>query len=117
MLYLLKYQKDRFKPLFESFQYDLPRPEICCEIGYIYKEKQDYRRAKYWFTRALAFEMPDGNLGFHFHDYAGYIPCMELCVCCDKMGLREDAIRYNEMAGEYKPDDRGIYTIRNTLRN
>jgi len=101
----LKYQRDRLKPLLESFQYDLPRPEVCCEIGYIYKEKQDYHRAKYWFERALAYEQPEGNLGFQFHDSAEYIPAMELCVCCDNLGMREEAIRYNEMAGGFKPED------------
>ena len=101
----LKYHRDRLKPLFESFQYDLPRPEICCEIGYIYKEKRDFRQAKYWFERALAFEQPEGNLGFQFHDSAEYIPAMELCVCCDNLGQREEAIRYNEMAGRFKPND------------
>jgi glycosyltransferase involved in cell wall biosynthesis len=101
----LKYHRDRLKPLFESFQYDLPRPEVCCEIGYFFKERQDYRRAKYWFERALAFEPTAGNLGFQFHDYTGYIPCMELCVCCNKLGNQEESIRYNEKAGEFKPED------------
>lgn len=103
----LKYEKERLTPLFQSFTYDLPRPEVCCEIGYYFKDKQDYRQSKFWFERAYCFEKPEGSLGFQFHDYAGYIPCMELCVCCDKLGMREEAIRYNELAGSFKPDDPG----------
>lgn len=103
----LKYHKNRLMPLYRSFEYDLPRPETCCEIGYFYKEQQDYRQAKYWFEQALGQEIPEGNLGFQFHDYAGYIPCMELCVCCDRLGMLEEAIRYNKRAGIYKPDDPG----------
>jgi len=38
---LSNYEK-AFKALIRSFEYDTPRAEISCEIGYYYMNKNDY---------------------------------------------------------------------------
>ncbi|MCL2421499.1 MAG: glycosyltransferase family 2 protein, partial [Defluviitaleaceae bacterium] len=38
--------------LLKSFEYDAPRAEICSEIGYFYKRKNDYATALKWFKIA-----------------------------------------------------------------
>ena len=37
-------------------------------------------------------------------DCYGYIPCLQLCVCYDRLGEREAAAHYNRLAGEIRPE-------------
>ncbi len=98
--------KRRMDALLRSFTYDLPRAEICCELGYLYKQKADYRRAAFWFETALRLDKPTS--GFIQLDYYGYIPNMELCVCHDRLGNKQLALAYNERAAAIKPDDPAV---------
>ena len=95
-------QEKRLESLFRSFQYDSPRAEICCEIGYYYKDRQDYKQAIDWFRIALALGEPV-SMGFILRDYWGYIPHIELCVCYYKLGNIEKAEYHNTQAGLLKP--------------
>ncbi|MFZ5974499.1 MAG: tetratricopeptide repeat-containing glycosyltransferase family 2 protein [Bacillota bacterium] len=104
----LKDQTGRLHALLRSFEYDTPRAEACCDIGYYFKEQRDYNRARFWFELALKLEKPKGNMGFNMVDYWGYIPCMELCACYDKLGMLDEAIKYHKMAKEFKPDDPAV---------
>lgn len=98
----------RLKSLLRSMEYDLPRAEACCELGYYYKQLTDYKKAMFWFELAMKLQKPLDNLGFHWHDYYDYIPSIELSVCCDKLGLLDEAIRYNELAGTFKPNNTSV---------
>jgi glycosyltransferase involved in cell wall biosynthesis len=91
-----------------SFVYDVPRPDLCCNIGNHFKQQGDYTKAKFWYLTALNYQKPAQSLGFQHPEYYGYIPAIELCVCCDKLGETEEAIRYNRMAGEFKPGDPAV---------
>ncbi len=88
-----------------SFSYDLPRAEACCQLGYIYKLRQDYARAVFWFELAASLKKPEQSWGFINHSYYGYIPCIELAVCYDKLGDLDKAAHFNRLAGEHKPGD------------
>jgi tetratricopeptide (TPR) repeat protein len=94
--------------LLRSFQYDLPRGEICTRIGYHFKGLNQTKLAVYWFEAILQLEYPSESWGFLQKDHWGYIPCLELCVCYDKLGNREKAIEYNEKAAAYKPDSAAV---------
>lgn len=94
--------------LTRSFLYDTPRAEICCQIAYIYKAKEDFERAAFWFQLATTLKKPENSWGFIQNDFWGYVPCIELSVCFDQLGRREDAERYNELAGKYKPNDPSV---------
>jgi len=37
-----------------------------------------------------------------------YVPCIELSVCYDHLGRREEAEQFNELAGKYKPNDPSV---------
>ncbi len=91
--------------LFQSFLYDSPRAEICCEIGYIKFEEQKYHEAIFWYELASKMKYSAENGGFSSVDCYGYIPYMQLCVCYDKIGDHINACMYNEKAGEIKPND------------
>lgn len=94
---------EAFAAVCRSFSYDLPRAEACCRAGYCLMKRGKYRTAAFWFELALKLTPPENNWGFCEHDYLGYIPCVELAVCHDRLGEYEKALEYNERAGEYKP--------------
>ena len=107
--YKMKDDKENaLKAMLKSLEYAAPRAEICCELGYYYKDKGDYKNAIIWFKLATQLEKPEGNWGFVSCDYWGYIPNIELCVCFDKLGNIEEAIRYNNKAAENKPNNASV---------
>lgn len=100
--------KKALEALLQSFQYDTPRAEICCQIGYHFKSQNNYRLAAYWFETALTLERPKDSWGFHQEDYWSYIPCIECSVCFDKLGDYKKAIQYNEKAALFKPNSPAV---------
>ena len=90
-----KDSKNSLRAMLKSFEYDTPRAELCCQIGYYYKNNGNYYHALFWFNLATILEKPENSWGFIDHDSWGYIPCIELSVCYDKLGNIEEAIRYN----------------------
>lgn len=100
--YMLGKQDDALMMLFKSFEYDLPRAEVCCDIGKHFLDRQKYNIAAYWYQRALACSKLPGE-GFIQLDCYDYIPYLQLCVCYDRMGDLKEARKYNEKAGQVKP--------------
>ena len=100
--------KNRLKALFRSFEYDLPRAEICCEIGKFYLDNNEYERAIFWYELIINTQLKNDTIGFVLNDCYGYIPNIQLCVCYYKIGNREKAIEYNEKAAKFKPDDPSV---------
>lgn len=99
---------EALRALGRSFVYDIPRAETCCAMGYVWKARGDWRRAAYWFRLAAESEPPADSWGFSQEDCRGYIPCMELAVCCDALGRTDEAERYNERAAGFKPEDPAV---------
>ena len=88
---------------FKGLTYDVPRSKSLCRIGELFFKSKRFYEAKYWYEAALNTPHTQ-NLGFNEMDYDGYIPALQLCVICDRLGDREKAVYYNEIAGDYKPD-------------
>lgn len=100
-------QKDAaLTALFRAFTYDTPRAEICCLIGNIFMEKCEYEQAVYWFETALTLPEKEEAGGFIDIDSYGYLPCIQLCVCYDKLKDYKTAETYNLRAGTYRPDSK-----------
>ena len=104
----LEDSKNALGAMFRSFSYDTPRGEICCQIGYHFKNNNQFRQAVYWFETALSLEKPIDSWGFYQKDYWGYIPCLECVVCYDKLGNHIKAEEYNDKAAIYKPDSPAV---------
>ena len=100
--------KISLKTMLRSFEYDTPRAEICCQIGYYYKNKENYNHALFWFDLATKLKKPEKSWGFINNDCWDFIPCIELSVCYDKLGDSEGSIKYNNKAAEYKPDNPSV---------
>ena len=90
--------------MFRSFQFDTPRAELCCQIGYYFKLRGQWRQAAFWFDLASKLERPQNSWGFAQEDCWGYIPSIECAVCYDKLGDYGKAERYNNRAAEFKPN-------------
>lgn len=101
----LNRHEEALEVLFESFRYNVPRAEICCEIGNIFIYKNDYNKAIFWYELALLIEEPKEKWGFIIKDYWGFIPCIQLGICYYYLGDIEKAIYYNEEALKMKPTD------------
>lgn len=89
--------------LFKSFEYDVPRAEICCEIGNYFISSKQYQIASFWYETALKSDINLRKNGFIQPDSYHFIPAIQLCVCYDKLGFYEKAQNYNDLAGSYKP--------------
>lgn len=94
---------DALMTLLRSMSYDLPRAELCCDIGNYFLEHGSFPRAIYWYEAALNTEKNECAGGFVLPDCYDYIPLLQLCVCYDKLGNRQKAKEYNDRAGICKP--------------
>ena len=88
-----------------ALAYGPPQAELCCDLGQFFLDREEYPAALFWYETALSRPREDRAGAFVAPDCYGYIPCMQLCVCHYRLGNRELARRYNQMAGTFKPDD------------
>ena len=93
-----------FEFLFNSFKFDTPRAEICCSIGELFMKQGDYGKAIFWFELALTLPRDESRGGFTDINAYGYLPCIQLCVCFDKLKNYAKAEEYNNRAGAYRPN-------------
>lgn len=96
--------KEALEILVYTLSFSEPRADICCEIGQTLILRNEFSKAIFWFELALRLPHFDCGGGFINADCYGYLPCIELCVCHDKIGNRALAQKYNLMAGSYRPD-------------
>lgn len=89
--------------LFTSFLYDSPRAEVCCDIGNLFLSLNEYKKAVYWFQCALRAERHMESGAFVDRNAYGYLPCIQLAVCYDRLKDYRAAEKYNELAGGYRP--------------
>ena len=101
--YHLAQAQDALFMLLRSMSFDLPRAELCCEIGKHFLEHRNYDNAIFWYKVALDLPKREHSGGFVQPDCHDYVPLLQLCVCYDRLGDRQKAIEYNERAGACKP--------------
>ncbi len=96
-------EQDALDALLRSMSFDLPRAELCCEIGKHFLEHGNCRNAIYWYKAALQAQKKEQSGGFVLPDCYDYVPFLQLCVCYDRLGDTKLAAEYNEKAGACKP--------------
>lgn len=89
---------------YRSFAYDRPRAELCCQIGYFYQKKDDFKSAAFWFELILFLEKPTNNWGFIQHECWDYVPFIECAVCYDRLGDYKKAQEFNNKALLVQPN-------------
>lgn len=93
-----------------------PSGELCCEIGNFFFQKADWAQAIFWYENALHAEKHPESGAFIEEDCYGYLPCIHLCICYDRLGKWENANTYNELAGMYRPMDAAVLQNRAYFR-
>lgn len=88
----------------QSLSFDIPRGELCCAIGNCFFQKAQYKQAIYWYQNATTLEIDETSGAFIEKDYYDFIPYLQLCVCFDKLGDKESAKNYNDLAAFLKPN-------------
>lgn len=106
--YALGREDKALKAMLSSFAYDIPRAETCCDIGQHFLDRELWERAEYWYRRALECERRDDRGGFVLPEAYGYLPCIQLCVCCSRQGRQEEAREFNERAAGFQPDSPAV---------
>ncbi|MGQ3379122.1 tetratricopeptide repeat-containing glycosyltransferase family 2 protein [Priestia endophytica] len=110
-IFIRKNEQDKaIKAALRSFEYDLPRAEHCCKLGYIYLTQQNIDKAIFWYDLAtkLDIQRAENTGGFVQKDYYTWIPHIQLCVCYDRIGNIEEAFEHNEKAREYAPTNPSV---------
>lgn len=97
---------------YQSFLYDTPRAELCCDIGKHFFDQERYQQAIFWYEVALHTKRNDTSGAFVRGDCYGYLPALQLCVCWWRLGHVEVAEEYNEKAGEYKVTSKEVIANR-----
>jgi len=97
--------QSELKSTIRSLQYDRPRPEFCCRLGYHFLNKQNYDSAIYWYQSAIQGEQQGNLLGFFNPTFSTWLPHLQLSVCYDKVGNYGLASQHNEIALRYRPND------------
>lgn len=103
--------------LLSTLALDTPRAEICCDIGRHFFDRQQYEQAIYWYETARTRKSDPRSGAFVQPDCYGYIPCIQLCVCYDRLGQLEKAAQLNELAAFWKPDDGAVAANRQYFRS
>lgn len=94
--------------LLRTLSLGAPRADLCCEMGRRFLERNQLDAAKFWYELApKQFEEQSG--GFVHADFGGYVPYIQLCVICDRLGDAASAARYNELAGMFKQSPAYLY--------
>ena len=94
--------------LMKSLLLDVPRAEICCQIGEHFFNKGKYAQAAFWYETARTREMNVRTGGFVQTECYGYLPNIQLAVCYDRMGMYRLASDCNERAGVFKPNSDAV---------
>lgn len=101
--------------LFKSFEYDSPRPEICCRLGYLLRGNRKYKAAVFWYELATNYVRPKDNWGFFNEAYTTWVPHINLCVCHYYLGDYQKAYEHNEIARKYRPKDENVLNNKQLL--
>lgn len=99
--------------LLKGLSYRVPSGELCCDLGKHYMDRQQFDEAVFWYLAALHAPQKTENGGFVSKECYGYLPCLQLSVCYDRMGHLENALKYHKMAGTYNPT--GELYLKNNL--
>lgn len=109
--------KNEINTLFKSFEYDIPRSQTCCYIGNYFLRNNKIEQAIYWYKLAPTLTPNLESGGFYETDYFNFIPYIQLCVCYYKLGDIKNSIKYNDMAGKFKPNDSSYLTNKEFFKN
>lgn len=93
---------------FQSFRYDIPRPESCCRLGYFFLKQNAFRQAIFWYKLATDFPLEENRWAIVNNTSRTMLPHIQLGLCYFRLGQYEQAYHHNKIALEYLPNDKDI---------
>jgi len=106
-------EEEAFDVLLQGLRLAPPTGEHCCEIGRYFYDRSEWENGVFWYENALKAEKRTEKGAFVRVECYGYLPCIQLCVCYDRLGDYERAKMYNEMAGVLNPNSDAVKQNRN----
>jgi len=98
-----KDEKSRLKALYQTFTYDIPRPEACCKLGDYFIENNSPHIAVYWYEQAIQVKL--NPQGFHYEAYSTWYPHLSLCAAYWKVNNAKQSLKHHEIVKEMRPND------------
>lgn len=105
----------KLRSLLRTMEYDIPRADFCCSIGYCHQDRGEVKKAIFWYELALRLEKPVHHFGVLNLICWTWLPHLQLCVCYGLLGELEKAYEHNEKALEYLPRDPNLLSNRAKL--
>lgn len=99
--------ENNLSSIFRSFEYDIPRPEACCRLGFHFMEQVKNYEAIFWYEQALLIKQ-NLNAPFQNKTFTTWLPHLQLCVLFDRLQQYETANSHNELARSFLPNDERI---------
>ena len=106
--YAIGDSKKAINACFRSFEFDEPRAEICCDIGKYFLDREQYKKAIFWYELALTRKLNESSGGFILLDCYNFIPYIQLCLCYFRIGDIEKSKEYNAKAESIKPNNASV---------
>lgn len=106
--YRLGNSEKQMEFIFKSFEYDAPRAEFCCRLGYHFLEKNELKKSIFWYQLATRLEKPKDSWGFFQDACWTWLPHLQLCICYYRLGDFVRSYEHNEMARLYRPNDEHV---------
>lgn len=105
-----------FQALCRTLQYDTPRSEFCCRLGAYLMAQERYAQAAYWYELAIALPERE-SMGLKDASSSTWLPHLQLCVCCSRLGDSHKANYHNEMASLYYPSHPSVTYNKTYFKN
>lgn len=115
LFYLMGNKEKEREYAFKSFEYGLPRAEICCRLGYHFLQVDEISKAIYWYLAATGLERPESGEELYYEACWTWLPHLQLCICYYRIGDYEASYRHNELAGAHRPNDEHVLHNRSLL--
>ncbi len=105
-------KENNLTSILRSFEYDIPRPEACCRLGFHFMEQVKNYDAIFWYEQALVI-IQKPNAPFQDKTFTTWLPHLQLCVLYDRLQQYELANAHNELARMFLPNDKKILFNKN----
>ncbi len=115
--YQLNDIENELKAIYLSFQYDIPRADFCCRLGFYHLNNEQLKQAIFWYKLATQLGIENSPWGLVNHRCATWLPHLQLCVCYSRLGEYKLAYEHNEIAAKFIPDEPLIEHNRKLLQD
>jgi len=113
----LKEPEKEYESIIRSFQFDHPRPEFCCRLGYYFLHKNEFKVSAFWYELALKIDISKNNWGFQNHACSTWLPHLQLSVCYERLGEFMKSYHHNEIARQYQPNHPSVIHNKKNLES